>query len=83
MSKFSTVIPIETYKLPVVEGMKSDLYSVELNSDKTAIEIIWGNDKLTTPYTFPMDFPLGKLMELAGQYEKPIAVDKKAAKSKK
>lgn len=71
MSKFTTTIPVDVQEVvrALPAGSSVQKINVKLESSLTTasplpvgIEIIWDNDQLKTPYTFPLDFPLKKLM---------------------
>ncbi len=85
MSKFITCIPVDVAAVIAALPPKSYVHSVELTpklvntgqpgvfNTKFEVEVIWDNDDLKTAYTFPLPYPLEKLI-----VKKPV--DKKSKK---
>lgn len=62
MSKLKTIVPIDVQAVIRRLPAKSFVHSVELNADKTGVEIVWDNDKIHTGRTYPVDYPAAKLL---------------------
>ena len=79
MSKFVTSIPVDVDIVIASLPERSFVHSVTLlrppAGGPTSIEIVWDNDALKTAYTFPLPYPLEKLLGKT--------VDKPAKKAKK
>lgn len=61
MSKLKTIVPIDVQSVIRRFPAKSFVHSVELNADKTAVEIVWDNDGIFTGRTYPVDYPASRL----------------------
>lgn len=84
MSKFRTTIPVDLKSVIAKLPERSNVLSVEYNAASCEIELIWDNDKLTTPYTFPLDYPLEKLVnDKAASVNVKETVDKPGKRGKK
>lgn len=75
MSKFRTVIPINTQAVIAALPPRSFVHSTTLLPDASGVEIIWDCDDLKTAYTFPLDYPAEKL-NVIGNVNVKESVDK-------
>lgn len=62
MSLLKTKIPVDVRR--VIDALPKDahVHSIVLNNEKSAVEIVWDTPTIRTPYTFPVDHPLEKLL---------------------
>lgn len=61
MSKFITILTTEIQSVLEMLPAKSHIHEVKLNESKRAVEIVWENPNLKTPYTFPVPYSLTHL----------------------
>lgn len=61
MSKFLTTLSIDVQAVLEMLPAGSSIQDVRLTETKRAVEILWDNDNLRTPYTVPIPFPLENL----------------------
>lgn len=85
MSKLKTIVPVDAQAVIRSLPPKSFVHSVELNADKTGIEIVWDNDAIKTGRTYPVEYPLEKIivnspMNNDKVVDKPFVRGKKVAK---
>lgn len=62
MSKFITKIPINVEEVVAMLPKRSDVESVSLSEDGKTIELLWGNDWMKTPFTFPLEWDIAHLI---------------------
>lgn len=63
MSKFKTTLPVNVAEIIGKLPKASFVHSVTLLPDRTGVEIVWDCDALKTAYTFPIEYPLERLLE--------------------
>lgn len=65
MSKHVTTLPIDVS--PVLKALppKSHVHSITLADDKKSIAVVWENDASKTGRTYPVEYPVEKLADLA------------------
>lgn len=61
MSKFITNLSIDVQAVLEMLPPGTSIQEVRLTESKRAVEILWENDNLLTPYTVPIPFPLENL----------------------
>lgn len=77
MSKHITTLKINVAPLIAALPAGTFLHSVSLRADLKAIEVIWEHDASKTGRTYPVEYPVEKLEELA---PKVIAKNRKLVK---
>jgi hypothetical protein len=84
MSKHKTSVPVNVASVIAALPKNSYVHSAELNEARDGVDIVWENDAIKTPYTFPVEYPLDKLRPaITGigvliETEEKISVDKTA-----
>ncbi len=61
MSKFKTCIPVDVDAIKALLPSNSFIHGVTWNPEASQVELQWENDRLKTPYTFSVDFPIESL----------------------
>lgn len=86
MSLHKTTLPLDLSKVIAVLPPRSDVEKIEIVfGDKlagrvkvpVAIELVWSNDGIKTPYTVPVEYPLEKLLP---PVDKPAEAVKKKSR---
>jgi hypothetical protein len=61
MSSFKTVIPVNTEAVKKLLPPGSFVEKVDFDPQTGELSLHWHHQRLTTPYTFPLDFSLAQL----------------------
>lgn len=83
MSLALTTILIDIKAVTDALPRKAHIHSVKLKADNSGVEIVWDSPEFVTPYTFPVEYPLEKLIvnDKVTVTEKPVDKRTKAWKA--
>lgn len=71
MSKHVTTLPIDLSTVIAALPPRSSIDGISMSSDHKTIELHWQNDASKTGRTYPIEYPIEKLEELADKVASP------------
>jgi len=63
MSKYTTHMPVDVKEVIELLPKGSTVLSVSFNPEENKIIIFWDNDNFVTPFSVPLEFPIGNLLD--------------------
>lgn len=63
MSKYTTHMPVDVKEVIELLPKGSTVLSVSFNPEENKIIILWDNENFVTPFSVPLEFPIGNLLD--------------------
>lgn len=86
MSLLKTTVAVDVQRVIDALPPKSYVHSVTLSVDRQGVEIVWDHDAIKTGRTYPVEYPLDKIMpssDLMAPTNAGQRLDKRAKSAKR